>query len=106
MFQCGFNEKSFTFLMEDTYFTVDDYLKLFNQKDKITHILTNSETKTDLYGYIYKAKNKFKIMNKFDFYNVSIRIHLLKLVDQNKNVRDLINDITNNKNDSSILKTN
>jgi hypothetical protein len=36
-------------------------------------------------------------MNKLDFYNVSIRLHLVKLVDQDKDVRQLISDITNNK---------
>jgi hypothetical protein len=72
--------------MQDTYFTVDDSLKLYNSK-----------AKTDLYGCIYKTKNQFKFMSKLDFYDTSLRLHLVKLTDQNKNVRELINDTTNNK---------
>jgi hypothetical protein len=97
MLRSGFYEKGFSFLMEDTFLTVNDYIKLYNQKEKIRDTLTNTKTKTDLYGCIYKTKNQFKIINKLDFYDVSIRLHLVKLTDQNKNVRDLINNITNNK---------
>lgn len=112
MVRSGFNEKGFTFLMEDTYFTVDDYLKLYNQDNKITDILANSKAKIDLYGCISKTKNTFKFMNKLDFYNLNIRLHLVKLTEQTKDVRQLIDDITNNKsssmesdNNTSVLKT-
>jgi hypothetical protein len=97
MVTSGFNQKGYTFLLEDTYFTVDDYLKLYNHQDKITKILQNSKAKTDLYGCVYKSKNQFKFMNKLDFYDLTMKLHLVKLTDQNKDVRELINDITNNK---------
>jgi hypothetical protein len=42
MLQSGFNEKRFTFLMEDTYFTIDDYLKLYNHREEIGNLLKNS----------------------------------------------------------------
>jgi hypothetical protein len=47
----GFNQKGYTFLMQDTYFTVDDYLKLYNSK-----------AKTDLYGCIYKTKKSLSVV--------------------------------------------
>jgi hypothetical protein len=72
MVNSGFNEKGYTFLMEDTYFTVNDYLKLYNYQDKITKILQNSKAKTDLYGCVHKTKNQFKFMNKLDFYEVTM----------------------------------
>ena len=97
MLRSGFNEKGYTFLMEDTYFTVDDYLKLYNEGNKISNVLANSHSKTDLYGCVYKTRNKFKFMNKFDFYDVNLRLHLVKLTDQSKDVRELIQGITNNK---------
>jgi hypothetical protein len=102
MVTSGFHEKGFTFLMEDTYFTFNDYLKLYNQHDKIKNTLESSKTKIDLYACIYKTKNRFRFMNKFDFYNVSMRLHLVKLLDQNKDVRELIDDITNNKSSNSL----
>lgn len=97
MLRSGFNEKAYTFFMEDTYFTADDYLKLFKNRDRIEEMLTSTKTKTDLYGCIYKTKNKFKFINKLDFYNVSLRLHMVKLYDHNKDVRGLIEDMTNNK---------
>jgi hypothetical protein len=97
MLRSGFNEKSFTFLMEDIYFTPDNYLDLYKNRDKIKEMLTSTKTKTDLYGCIYKTKNRFKFMNKLDFYNVSIRLHMVKLYDHHKDVRQLIEEITNNK---------
>jgi len=97
MLRSGFNEKGYTFFMEDTYFTVDDYLTLYNEGNKISNVLANSHSKTDLYGCVYKTRNKFKFMNKFDFYDVNLRLHLVKLTDQSKDVRELIQGITNNK---------
>lgn len=95
--KAGFNEKGFTFLMEDTFLTANNYLKLFNTENKIQKLLDNSKTKTDLYGCIYKTKHNFKFMNKLDFYNLTIKLHLVKITDQHKSVRDLIVDTTNNK---------
>ena len=97
MLRSGFNEKSYTFFMEDTYFTADDYLKLFKNKERIQDMLTSTKTKTDVYGCIYKTKNMFKFINKLDFYNVSLRLHMVKLYDHHKDVRGLLEDITNNK---------
>lgn len=34
-------------------------------------------------------------MNKLDFYKISVRLHLVKLVDQNKDVRQLIKETAN-----------
>ena len=82
--------------MEDTYLRVKDYLKLYNQDNQMVKILNNTKTKTDLYGCVYKTTNVIKIINKMDHYDANVRIHLVKLKDQSKGVRDLIKDITNN----------
>ena len=96
MIKGGFNEKTFTFLMEDTYLRVKDYLNLYNQNTEMVKTLKNRKTKTDLYGCVYRTTNVIKIINKMDHYDTNIRIHLVKLKDQSKSVRDLIKDITNN----------
>jgi hypothetical protein len=96
MLNSGFNEKGYTFFMEDTYFTVNDYLKFYKNQENIKKTIEDTKSKTDLYGCVYKTKNQFKFMNKFDFYNVSMRLHLIKLFDQHKDFRELIEDTTNN----------
>jgi hypothetical protein len=52
MINSGFNEKGFTFFMEDTCLKVDDYFKFYNQNDNITNILQNSKTKPCLISKI------------------------------------------------------
>jgi hypothetical protein len=36
-------------------------------------------------------------MNKMNYYNLSMRLHIAKITDQYKSVRDVIENITNNQ---------
>nr|WPV76413.1 hypothetical protein [Naviculales sp.] len=93
--------------MEDIFFTVRDYLKLYNQNDKIIKYLKKSRNGTiNIFGAGYKTKTQLKLMNHFDFYNVAIQTHLVKITDTNMNVRDLLHSMLNTKENRSNNQTN
>lgn len=97
--KAGFEEKGFCFLMEDTYLTVDELYKLY-LKDNLgiqKSIKKNKNDKREIYGAAYKIVNEVRIMNRMEFYDANIRIHLVKLTDHEDSVRTLVRDITNNK---------
>ena len=94
----GFNQKSFTFLLEDTYFSVQDYYDLFKVKTRFSEEL--KENKKDgvkeVYGAVLNTKNKFKIKNRTPQFSSHVAIHLVKIKDIRANVRSLLQEIIHN----------
>ena len=104
--ESGFNEKGFSFLLEDTYFSVGDFMTLFNVKDRFEKELTDTDRGIrDIYGCVYKTYNQLKIKNLISPYTCHIRIHLIKIADIGSDVRSLIQEITHNSSQSSIENT-
>ena len=96
-FNTGFNEKTFSFLMEDTYFSIGDYYRLFKiPKNYKKELEKEGEGKKDIYGCVLRTKNKFRIKNRLDYYTCHIKIHLIKITDPEMDVRELIEEITHN----------
>jgi len=97
--QTGFNQKGFAFLMEDTFLTVKDYLNFYDRRQTIENTLIKAKKNKliQYYACDYKTHNKFKFRNTMDFYNLALRIHLVKITDIDEDVRKLIGDITNNR---------
>ena len=66
MLESGFNEKGFSFFMEDTFLRVNDLLDLYcycsEERVNIIQSLTDSNVRTDLYGCMYETVNNFKFM--------------------------------------------
>jgi hypothetical protein len=94
---CGFNQKGHCFLMEDTYFTVDDYLKMYkvNEKYKDEFSINHKGVK-NIYGCVLNTRHIIKIRSRMEFYDAKLKIHLVKITDINSDVRSLIKDFTNN----------
>lgn len=94
----GFQEKGFTFLLDDTFFSIGDWYKIFKIDTKYGDELKNNHEGTrDIYGCILKTRHKFKIKSRLDFYNMFLKIHLVKINDINTDVRELISQTTHNK---------
>ena len=96
----GFDRKRIVFFMEDTFMSVKDYLLLYNDKKQIQASLKKSNGIITSYGCAFKTKNKFKFTNTLEFYDTKLILHLVKITDLNVDVRELIEDITNNKKNS------
>lgn len=104
-FTSGFNQKGFAFLMEDTYFSINDYEELFKvTKNHGKRLEKNINGETDIYGCVLNTKNTLKFKNRMDYYSIHIKIHLIKIIDLNLNVRDLIKEFAHTVGDSSIAR--
>lgn len=102
LLRAGFNQKGYCFLMEDTFLSIQDYLT-FSDNLKLIEKNLMKANKNKLIQYhdcSYKTINKFKFRNTFDFYNVALQVHLVKITDMNDDVRKLVSEITNNKTNS------
>jgi hypothetical protein len=99
----GFNEKSFTFLLEDTYFSVQDYYDLYKIEERFADEL--KENKRDgvkeIYGAVLNTKNKFKIKNRTPQFSSHVAIHLIKIKDIRANVRSLLQEVIHNSEQST-----
>ena len=61
--KCGFNQKGFSFLMEDTYFSISDYYQLFQIDERFKKYFKSDKNGIkDIYGCVLKTKNKLKIV--------------------------------------------
>ena len=94
----GFEQKGYSFLMEDTFLTVKNLLKLFGKDTKIKeNLLKNENSLRNVYGCIYNSRLRLKISSGIDYYSLKVQIHLIKLTDIHDDVRELISEFTNNK---------
>lgn len=94
----GFNQKLFTFFLEDTYFSCKDYYELFEIKRRFqTELKKNKSGKKEIYGGALKTKHQLKFKNRMDYYTCHIQIHLIKIIDDETDVRSLIREITTNQ---------
>lgn len=104
----GFNEKCFTFFMEDTYLRVKDLLEIFGQNPGIEKSLKekcfNKHGVVDIYGCVCNVENEFKFKNILNFYSVQCELHLVKITDIHDDVRTLITEITNNKTSGNTIE--
>lgn len=102
----GFNEKGYSFLMEDTFMSVEDFLNFYElNKNVKKNMIKKHSGVHHVHGAIYSLKNKVKITNDMKYYDALVKIHLVKVTDLTDDPRNLIRDITNNKLDDSISKT-
>lgn len=95
--KCGFNEKGFAFLMEDTYLSVKDYLSLYQVEKRFTKDLRSN--RKDIFDCALKTFHKIKLRNRMDSYYLHINIHLIKILDLETDVRTLIKEITHHSED-------
>lgn len=98
----GFNEKSFTFLLEDTYFSVQDYYDLYKIETRFADELKKNRPDgiKEIFGAVLHTKNKFKIKNRTPQFSSHVAIHLVKIKDIRANVRSLLQEIVNNSEQS------
>lgn len=98
----GFHEKGFTFFLEDTYFSVQDFYKMFEIQNRFSHQLgENQDGVKDIYGCVYKVHNQFKFKNRNSQCTCHIRLHLIKILDIRTNVRSLLQEVTHNNSQGS-----
>jgi hypothetical protein len=101
----GFNQKTYCFLMEDTFLTVKNLVKLFDKDKRIKeNILKNVNGFRNVYGCIYKTELNVKIISSMDYYSTYIKIHLIKINDIHDNPRKLLTEITNNITSTKLKK--
>jgi len=95
--ETGFNEKTFTFLLEDHFLTVSDLYEFYNvASPRLTRKFNDKRLIKDVYGAAIRTKNKIKIQNRMQYYTGHVKIHMIKLLDLDMNVRDFIQGFTNN----------
>lgn len=104
--KAGFNQKGHYFLMEDTYFRVKDYLKLFKveQRFKEEFALKHKGSK-QVYGCALNTKVVLTLKSRVEFYDLKVKIHLVKIFDINSDVRELVKEFTNNSERTSYLSS-
>lgn len=104
----GFEQKGFCFMMEDSYLSLKDLENLYlkNNPERRKTISKTKNGKRQSYGAMFKTINEFKIMNRMEYYNASVRIHLLKLNDFKQDPRSLVRDITNNRYNTRLSSEN
>ena len=103
---CGFNEKGFSFLTEDHCFTVDDYYTLFKVEKRFAKDLREATKGVkDIYGCILKTYNQIKIKNRMEYYSLHLKIHLIKIFDNETDIRSLIQETTHNELDKNYIKS-
>lgn len=101
----GFNEKGFTFFLEDTFLQIKDLIKLFDKDKRIKqNILKNKNGIRNVYGCIYNTCLNLKIRSSMNYYTTSLQIHLIKMNDIHDDPRQLLEQITNNNFDKVIEK--
>lgn len=102
----GFNEKNFTFFLNDTYLSIEDYYKLFNVNKRFEkEIKKNKNEDRELFGGALKTKHQFKIKNRMDFFSCHINIHLLKITDLEYDIEKLLNESLHTKNSPTFNNT-
>lgn len=100
--QQGFNEKCFTWLAEDTYFTLNDFIELYKVDKRFGKELRQiGDGKTDIYGCTTKSYFKLRLKNRLSDYSAHVQIHLIKILDHEMDIREVINEITNNSTQKS-----
>ena len=93
----GFEQKGFSFLLEDTFLRVSDLLTLFGKDKNIKqNILKNKNGLRNVYGCLYNTELNLKLSSGIDYYSSYIKIHLIKVTDNHDDVRTLVSEITNN----------
>jgi hypothetical protein len=101
----GFDRKSYVFLMEDTYLTIDDLCKFYLTDEKLKAELNRNKNGTrDVYGAFCKSVRHLHLMNKMELHNIAINLHLCQMTDIHDDVRHLILETTNNKYTNTIKK--
>jgi len=82
----GFNQKRYDFLREDTYSKVEDYAFLYDEaKNKFKTKLGN----INVYGDVFYENTRLKIRSETDYYSVTVKIHLVKILNKDVNVGKL-----------------
>ena len=95
--ESGFNQKGHCFLMEDTYFTVEEYLKMYKvEKNYKEEFNINHKGVKNIYGCALNTRHIIKLRSRLEFYDIKVKIHLVKITDINTDVRSLIKEFTNN----------
>jgi len=93
----GFNQKAFSFFLEDSVFTISDFYKLFKVEKRFKKDFKSPDGTRDIFGCILKSHFQLKIKNKLLNYSSHVKIHLVKIRDTETDIRGLIEHITHNK---------
>lgn len=81
--------------------SVKDFIKFYDKDPLIKkNLLKRHSIIHYFYGAVYSLKNQLKLINDMNFYNISVKIHLVKILDIHDDPRQLIQKITNNKLDN------
>ena len=84
--------------------TVKNFLTFYNEGNRIEDELINRNGIIDVYGCCYKKKTKFKFVNTLEYYDAKLILHLVKITDHNTDLRGLIGNITNHKENLPIIE--
>lgn len=104
--ESGFNQKGHYFLMEDTYFTVKDYLKMYKVEKRFKEELSvKHKGVKNIYGCALKTKHILKLKSRLEFYDMKVVIHLVKIIDIRTDLRQLVKEFTNNSEQKTYVAT-
>lgn len=96
LMNCGFNEKGFSYLMEDTYMSVKDFIQLYRTDPTVEkNLLKTRKGKHDTYGAVYNLHNQLTFTNDMKYYDMVLKLHMVKITDIHNDPRQLIRDTTN-----------
>lgn len=95
--KAGFNEKVFAVMMENTFATLEDMYMLFDVKKRFEKQLRGIEDGAmEIFGCITKTHFQIKLKNKLDNYTAHVQIHLVKITNNDMQVRHLLAKMTRN----------
>ena len=104
--ESGFNQKGHCFLMEDTYFTVGDYMKMYKVEKRFKEELSVKHKGTrNIYGCALDTKHVIKLKSRLEFYDIKVIIHLVKITDIGTDLRQLIKEFTNNSEQQTYISS-
>jgi hypothetical protein len=87
----GFNQKSFDFLSTNFYLTVNDYESLYNAS---SWKIPEHSVKVP-YGLVMQEYNKLKIRNSNTYHPIEVKIHLIKILDDDLSMFELFRKVFN-----------
>lgn len=78
----GFNMKGWIFLSHQFHFTTNDFMTLYDVEKKFKQELKETyKPIKEIYGAALRMRNRLVIRNRLEFYNLNVRIHLIKIND-------------------------
>lgn len=89
----GFNQKSYSFLKDIAYIDSSKFMSLY--KNKMRQLIKNEKKNAlkEYYTSTYSIKNKLKFINRSDYFNTKIKIHMVFLKNPEMDLDKLISEV-------------